>query len=415
MENERRINQAEKQNHNKPYKIEEIPLENLLEVRKDSIITKETPISIFSDLGRDVEKFEILFHKPLKRDEFIKLIQDFTSMKFRPNYLAELWSGYEGGTNIYNNTVAGLVQLLQSENVSMSEYGPQLGQLLESEDDSKFLTSVVRGIKTHSESWRSVVADADFVQNLSKMITTGHSSLDGFETEVTDFINQFSSIPRIDKSRTQVQAKEPATFENFGQQNNQMRAEFITQAIEKAMPKDKSLVQFQEQIVDGMVGIRYACNPADSEPIYFVGEHDSVDILQVKNREVLVGKNRFSASISIENDGKVSIFPGQKNYMFPVFCFQNKNGERMIRMKSDVMNVKDSVSIPFKKGKVNVFYDVDDYNVNPMAGLLVMYDLLLRGTQSQKVPAEALPYVALKEVDSLLNKKFFERIERTTE
>ena len=97
MERVRQGNPIEKPNHTKSYIIEEIPLETLLEVRKDSILSKETPISIFSDLGRDVEKFEILFHKPLKRDEFTKLIQDFTGVKFRPNYLSELWSGYEGG------------------------------------------------------------------------------------------------------------------------------------------------------------------------------------------------------------------------------------------------------------------------------------------------------------------------------
>lgn len=415
MERVRQGNPIEKPNHTKSYIIEEIPLETLLEVRKDSILSKETPISIFSDLGRDVEKFEILFHKPLKRDEFTKLIQDFTGVKFRPNYLSELWSGYEGGTNIYNNTVAGLVQLLQGENASMSVYGPQLGQILESEDDSRFLTSVVRGIKTHSESWRSVVADADFVQNLARMTIIKHSSLDGFDTEVSDFVNEFPGIPRIDKSRIQGHTKEVVTFENFAQQNNQLRADFISSVFEKKIGKNKNLMVFQRQIVDGMAGIRYTYNPEDSEPIYFVGEHDLVDIVQVKKDELIVAKNRFSASVSIENDGKVSIFPKQKNFMIPVFCFQNKNGERMIRMKSDVMNVKETISIPFKKGKVNVFYDVDDENVNPMSGLLVMYDLLLRGPQSQKVPPEAFPYVALKEVDSLLNKKFFEKIERVTE
>lgn len=401
-------------NHNPLIFVEEMPLESMVELRKGSVMSPETPVSIFSDLGNETEKFEVLIQKPLKKDDLLKMISDFTELKFRDKYLAELWSGYNGGTNIYANPVAGLVNLLQGENSAMSEFGPKLAEVLESEDDSKFIVSIVRGIKTHSAAWRSVISGNDFIQNVSKLSNSNHSSIHGYEEPIAQFITEFPVVLRNEKYRNPETIKEPINFNNFATHNAQARADFVTSTLAKSINNKSEFVTFQKKLIDGIVGIRFEHTPEDSETIYFVGEQDNIDIDTHKSGVFKASKGKFSAKLHIENDGKVIVLPNQKNYVLPVFCFQNTNGVRTMRMKSDVVYEVDNIKVPYKKERIEVIYAADDENVSPLAGLLVMYDMLMQVGRT-KVPAEAFPYAALLEEANILKKKFFEKIERTTE
>lgn len=393
--------------------IEESELGEITELRKASVLTPNTKVLIYSDLDKEEEQIDLVFQKAIKKGDILKSISNFTDLPFRPGYISELWSGFDGGANILTNPVAGLVQMLQKDNLIMSRYGARLAEIIESEDDSKFLTSIVRGFKSHSESWQSITMGTDFVLNISKMLNGQHSSVRGYEEELTQFLQNFPTLPKVEKEKKLVaKHDEEINFENFSQKGSQKRSEFSTRVLKSLVGNNKDFTEFQRKLIDGFFGIRYNYNPSDSEPIYFVGEQENVDVVLQKQNELSISSDKLKANVDVDEEGAVRIFPQSDNYIIPRFSFTNLNGARRHNISERVLPESDSLNIPHKKGKVEVVYGTANYQVSPLGGLMLVYDMFRQGT---KAPAEIFPLVAIKDANALLEKKFFEKIVKLTE
>lgn len=396
--------------------VDEIKLGEITDVRKGAVLDGGTSVTVLKSKERDYDHFELVFHLPLKRNGILTLLKNFTDTPFKPSYVSELWSGYDGETNLMQNPVAGLVHMLQDRDPLMRRDGPGLANTLESEDDSVFISSLVKNIKTHSSAWAKLISGNEFVHLLSKNFRAEQPELMDYAGILKPFIEQFPTIPRIQKRRsaTQLPKDKEVIIDglNFAQQSANSRANFIEDNFATKFRSNASYLEFQKALISSINGIDVEFCPTNGETVYLLTGDEEMDLSKTSKSRVLVNKNRCSAKIEFDNiDGTACIFPKQSNFVIPAFSFDSFDYGRQKSDSLEAGTVINSISTLHNNGLVEVIHDFKYDQLNQLAGMLLMQNLFIQQKTEKNIPPEIMPFVAMENMEAVLKRKFFEKIE----
>lgn len=335
--------------------------------RSNSIFEETTPVEIHaSELNIHAREYSLLIGKPVRSKDLEKILRDSSELEY--------------------NAYIAINRFLDDEE---DEFGSEvqtnlhlLGELLESPDDSGFLTELSGRLKTHEQAWKDVVSQRGFAVSLAQQI-----DLKNPDSELLDIARNVIDVMRknpylwTDRERSIGQTKNETLLDRFVKLTPIQRSAILEVEMERF--EDKNEEQRKRiRLTDGI-----QCEwDVDGKTWYLVGNRGDVE--QVREHEYVVASGNSKAGIRM-NQHNVDIFP-QSAFLLPTLTWINDNGRRRLVVPSKFE--KEYMTIPVQsKPNVRFQYKIDPRQMsNPMMGL-VACQYILNFAAFKDSPPEDVP------------------------